>query len=105
MELEILENNKNLKQNINLLKNNEYKYIIKANDKLLGGWGGAEDKKHIQLIACKNDYELGKILNDLYKDSTFNYISYAYIEEYKKIYNWTKGKSFTIRNQWARAFR
>ena len=103
-EFYIYETNGNLKENIKLLKENGYKYVVKACDKFLSGWGGAENKKHIQIIACKNSYELGKIKNDLYNDKTFNYIDFNYIDNYKAIYNWCRNKSFTVRNNWYKAF-
>lgn len=67
-----------------------YKYIVKAQDKFLSGWGlGAE--KHLQLIACKDINELDIIKRDLYNDK-------------KAIINATRNKSFTIRNDWTRCF-
>ena len=96
----ICESNKNLKENIKILQENGYKYIIKACDKFLSGWGGAENKKHIQLIACKTDEELYRIKNRLYEDKSFNYIDWNIIDNYNSIYNWVRNKSYTIRNDW-----
>lgn len=97
--------NDNLKENVNKLKEAGYKYIVKACDKWLSGWGCAENKKHVQLIACKDNIELDKILKDVRNDNTFNYIDWNYISNYSSIYGWTRGKSYTIRNDWTRAFK
>lgn len=96
----ICESNKNLKENIKILQENGYKYIIKACDKFLSGWGGAGNKKHVQLIACKTDEELYRIKNRLYEDKSFNYIDWNIIDNYNSIYNWVRNKSYTIRNDW-----
>ena len=102
--METIISNENLKQNIEELKEQGSKYIVKANDKMLSYWGNAENKKHIQLIACKTIEEKDTILRDLEQDNNFNYIDWQFINNYKGIYNYTKGKSFTIRNDWTRCF-
>ena len=86
------------------LKAQGYNYIIKANDKLLSDWGYANNKKHIQLIACKTIEEKDTILHDLYSDKSFNYINWYYIDDIKQIKAIARGKSYTIRNDWARCF-
>ena len=98
-------NNENLKGNLELLKNNGYNYIAKAYDKFLSGWGEAENMAHVQLIACRTREELSTILSDLRKDDTLIYVNWYYIKDYKSIYRATYNKSFTIRNDWTRAFR
>ena len=100
----ICENNGDLRTVINKLKDLGYKYIVKATDKWLSGWGGAENTKHIHLIACHDNYELNRILADVRGDKTFNYIDWNYINNYSNIYGWTRGKSYTVRNDWTRAF-
>ena len=100
----ICENNGDLRATIKKLQDLGYKYIVKATDKYLSGWGGAENKKHIQLIACYDSYELDKILQDVKNDKTFNYVDWNYISNYNNIYAWTRGKSYTVRNDWTRAF-
>ena len=100
----VYENNENLKQAIKKLQDLGYKYIVKANDKMLGGWGGAENKKHIHLIAAYDSNELDAILRDVRGDNSFNYIDWNYINNYSNIYGWTRGKSYTVRNDWTRAF-
>lgn len=104
-EFYIYENNGDIKEAIKILKEHGYNYIVKACDKWLSGWGGAENRKHLQLIACKTREELHLILQDLENDKSFNYIDWNRIDNYKSIYNWTRGKSYTIRNEWARAFK
>ena len=94
----------NLKENFEKLKKLGYKFIVKANDKWLGGSFNPWNKKHVQLIACKTHEEKNVILNDLYNDKTFNYIDWQYIENYKSIYNYTRNKTYTIRNDWTRCF-
>lgn len=101
----ICESNGDLKANINRLKDLGYKYIVKATDKMLSGWGGSENRKHIQLIACYDEFEKSKILHDVRTDNTFNYVDWNYMSNYKSIYGWTRGKSYTIRNDWTRAFK
>lgn len=103
---EICITNEKLKETVDKLKKMGYKYIVKANDKMLGNCAYVtENKKHIQLIACYDTEELNAIKRDVENDDTFNYIDWNYINNYKSIYNWTKDKSFTIRNDWARAFK
>lgn len=99
---EIIRANENLKENLKRLEGMGYKYILKANDKFLTGWGRAENKKHLQLIACVDRVELEEIKNDLEKDPTFNYINWENIKNINNIYNWTRGKTYTIRNDWTR---
>ena len=96
--------NEKLKDTVNKLKDMGYQYIVKANDKMLGYWGQAERRKHIHLIACYDVKEFNAVKRDVENDDSFNYIGWNYINNYTAIYNWTKGKSFTIRNDWARAF-
>jgi hypothetical protein len=94
--------NENLKENLKLLENMGYKYIVKAKDKFLSGWGKSGPAGHIQLIAAKDIKEVELIMDDLKKDKTFNYIDYQFISNYKAINNYTRGKSFTIRNDWTK---
>ena len=82
-----------------------YKYIVKGVDKFLSGWGGASGKKHLQLIACKTIEEREKIYKDLLNDNTFTYVNWYYINDLQGIYNTTRGKSWTLRNDWTRAFK
>lgn len=97
--------NEDLNFYINLLIDNGYKYIIKANDKFLSGWGYAENKKHVQLIACKTLDERMKIYYDLLADNSFNYVNWCSINDKKTINNFIRNKSYTIRNDWTRAFK
>ena len=101
---EIIRSNENLKECIEELKAMGYKYVVKACDKWLSGWGGAENRKHIQIIACYDVEELNAVKRDVQNDNSFNYIDWNYINNYSSIYNWTRGKSYTIRNYWTRAF-
>ena len=98
--IEVFVTNGNLRENIELLKENGYNYIIKACDKSLSGWGGAKNTKHLQLIACKDSDELNAILESIRNDKSFNYIDWNRIENYTRIYNWTRNKSWTLRNDW-----
>ena len=81
-----------------------YKYIVKAQDKFLSNWDYANNKKHVQLIACRDRDQLEKIKNDLYNDKTMSYINWCYINDTETIYNYTRNKTFTIRNDWTRCF-
>ena len=96
---------KNITQNLKLLQDMGYKYIIKAQDKFLSGWGYAEKTKHIQLIACKTEKEKDIILNDLYSDNCFSYVNWDYITNKQAIYNYIRNKTYTIRNDWTRCFK
>ena len=102
----LCESNGDLREAIKKLQDLGYKYIVKATDKWLSGWSGTvtENKKHIQLIVAYNVDELNKILADVKSDNTFNYIDWNYINNYSNIYGWTRGKSYTVRNDWTRAF-
>ena len=96
--------NENIGYYINELITNNYQYIIKAQDKLLSGWGCSQYKKHIQLIACKTPQERETILQDLYNDKTMNYVNWYPIHDRKSIYNTIRNKTYTIRNDWTRCF-
>lgn len=103
MNNKIICNNDNLGYYLNYLSMNNYKYIIKATDKFLSGWGQATNKKHIQLIACKTEKEKDHILQDLRNDNTFNYINWYIIpNENDKIIKLSYRYSYTIRNDWSR---
>ena len=104
MKKTIVEND-NLGYWLNSLTMDGYRYIIKAKDKFLSGWGKAENKPHIQLIACKNEEEKSTILKDLYKDSNFQYVTYFIIpKENSKVIKLGYKYSYTIRNDWTRCF-
>ena len=92
----------NLRENLKRLENMGYKYIVKASDKFLSGWGLSSGRKHIELIACYDGNERELVLKDLYNDNTLNYINWYRINDYKGIYSATYNKTFTIRNDWAR---
>lgn len=96
--------NENLKKNIEELKANGYKYVVKAKDNWLSGWGVSGRGGHVHIIACRTFEELETIKRDLYNDTSMSYVDWNYISNYKNIYGWTRGKSFTIRNDWTRAF-
>ena len=99
----IIEND-NLTKNVKELQEMGYKYIVKAKDKFLSGWGKSGTNGHVQLIACRNMDQLEKIKHDLYNDKTMSYINWCYINDIQTIYNYTRNKSFTIRNDWTRCF-
>lgn len=94
----------NIDNTLKELKELGYNYIIKASDRFLSGWGYTNNKKHIQLIACKTIEERETILNDLYSDNSFNYINWYSIDDIKQIKAIARGKSYTIRNDWTRCF-
>lgn len=91
------------KKDVEDFKKLGYKYIIKARDKFLSGWGNSANKTHVQLILCRTSKELELILEDLRSDKSFSYVTWNYLE-YKNIYNYTYNKTYTIRNDWTRAF-
>ena len=82
----------------------DYKYIIKAHDKFLSGWGNAKNRQHIQLILCKDEKEKDNILYNLYSDKTFNYINWYPLKEiyFNNILALRSNKSYTLRNDWKR---
>lgn len=96
--------NDNIKQHLEYLKQHGYRYIVKCKDKFLSGWGKGRDS-HVQLIACTTDKERDYIIKDLMHDYTMSYIDWYYIEDSKSIYNAIYNKSYTIRNDWTRAFK
>lgn len=101
--METIIKNDNIGLHLNNLLMNGYNYIIKAQDKFLSGWGLSKDKKHIQLIAVKTNEELQNILQGLREDKNeFNYVNWYYINERQQIFNATRGKTYTIRNDWTR---
>lgn len=102
--MEIIIENKNLQENLQKLKDMGYKYIIKGQDKFLSCWGLSENKKHIQLIACKTIEERETIKNDLYNDKTISYVNWWTINDKDAIINATRNKTYTIRNDWTRCF-
>lgn len=81
-----------------------YKYVVKAQDNCLSGWGYARNKKHIQLILCSDYEELTKIVQDLRNDKTMSYVNWWFISDIKGITQATRGKTWTLRNDWTRAF-
>lgn len=101
--MKIIKANDKINYNLNVLKYEGYKYIIKANDKIMSYWGEANKKIHIQLIAVKTYEEAAKIMQGLEKDrNEFNYINCWSIDDKKSIINSTRNKSYTIRNDWTR---
>lgn len=96
--------NENLIENVRKLKELGYTYIAKAQDKFLSGWGYAENKKHIQLIACKDYEELQLVLRDLQTDNSMNYVNWCYLSNENMIRGYVRGKSYTIRNDWTRIY-
>ena len=82
----------------------DYKYIIKAHDKFLSGWGKAERKQHIQLILCKDEKEKDNILYNLYHDEEFNYINWYPLKNdfFSNILALRNNKSYSLRNDWKR---
>lgn len=91
------------KKDIEDIKKLGYKYIIKAKDNFLSGWGNSVNKTHVQIILCRTRKELDLILRDLKNDKSFSCVNWHYLE-YKNVYNFIYNKSFTIRNDWTRAF-
>jgi len=87
---------------LTIFKNAGYKYIIKVQDKFLSGWGKAESKKAIQLIACINSEEVQTIRQALASDKTYLYFNYWNINDKKSILQAARGKAATIRNDWER---
>lgn len=77
----IIRENENIAKNLKKLEKMGYKYIVKAQDKFLSGWGNSYNKKHIQLIACKTIKELDTILDDLKSDNTMGYIKWHTIND------------------------
>lgn len=104
MEKKIIIANEDLGKHLKELKEMGYNYIVKGQDKFLSGWGNSVSKKHIQLIACKTYEELEIIRKDLENDNTFNYINWWFISDKTAIYNATRNKTYTIRNDWTRCF-
>ena len=94
--------NDNLKENLKILQENGYKYIVKCCDKFLSGWGAAENRKHIHLIACKDIKEREGVLNDVKNDKYMSYVNWCGINNYENIKSWTRGKSWVLRNDWTR---
>ncbi len=103
--METIIKNDNLGYYLNQLNMEGYRYIIKAKDKFLSGWGNSTGKSHIQLIACRNEIELNTILNDVKNDDAFNYVNWYRIpNENDKIIKLSYKYSYTIRNDWTRCF-
>lgn len=103
--METIVKNDNLGYWLNSLSMEGYKYIIKANDKVLSGWGNATGKTHIQLIACKTKEERDVILDDLYNDKSFNRLNcYLIPNDNHKVIRLSYNHSYTIRNDWTRCF-
>ena len=96
--METICDNKDLLKNLEELKAQGYTCIVKAHDKLLSGWGLAEGKAHIQLIAAKTYEGVQELTQRLRSDNTYNYIAWDFIYNTKHIKNWTRNKSYTIRN-------
>ena len=104
MEKYLIIENENLKENINKLQEMGYKFIVKAKDNFLTGWGQGSVNGHVHLIACMDWEQLETIKHDLYKDKSMSYINWCYIHDIKAIYNYARNKTFTVRNDWTRCF-
>ena len=103
MEFKYICENENLKENLKELEDMGYKYVVKAQDKFLSGWGLSRGSKHIQLIACYDSMERENVYRDLQHDNYMNYVNWYRIDDFKGIYSATYNKTFTIRNDWSRA--
>ena len=75
----------------------EYKYFIRANDNFLSEWGYAKNKKHIQIILCRDNDELNNILKRLRNDKSFNYVTWNLLD-YQTLSRTIRNKSFSLRN-------
>lgn len=95
--------NENLKDNLNTLKNMGYDRIIKAKDNFLTGWGYGSNNGHLQLIAC-NKRDMYEIIDDLKNDGYMTCINWYIIDDFKNISATTRGKTFTLRNDWVNCF-
>lgn len=95
----------NLRENLKKAKELGYNFVVKAKDGFLSGWGGSGKNGHIHLILCRDMYQLDIVLNDLRKDNSMLYIDWQRIENIDKIIAYTRNKSFTLRNDWTRAFK
>lgn len=102
--MKLLCEKENIANHLEYLKNNGYRYIVKCKDNFLSGWGRGTSS-HIQLIACTTDKERDYIIKDLTCDGTMSYVNWYYIEDSKSIYSAIYKKSYTIRNDWTRAFK
>jgi hypothetical protein len=95
----------NFNEVLEYLKENGYKYIVKAGDKFLSGWGMSENKKHIHLIACKSAEDREKVY-EFFKnnDSEFNYANWTTIDNKRALHNFMVGKTWNIatREDWTR---
>ena len=89
---------------LEILKNAGYRYIIKFEDNFLSGWGYAENKKSLQIIACQNWEQVQEIREDGAKDRTLSRFNVWNIADTQKIKSACRGKCCTIRNDWTRAF-
>ncbi len=93
-----------LKDILKIAKEKGYKYIVQANDKMLSCWGGARNRKHIQLILCKTPEERFCIYNDVKFDNYFAYAKWYSIDDWERVINLIFKYSYTIRNNWYRCF-
>lgn len=89
-----------------ILLSTQYKYIVKATDAFLSGWGNSTSKKHIQVILCKDEHEKELILNDVYKDNTLQYVNWYPLSNsfYQNILNLQYKYDVSLRNDWTRIY-
>ena len=62
---------------------------------LIGGYAG--NKKHLQIILCKDKQEVYKILERLINDKSFSYVNWNLLD-YQTLCRTIKNKSFSLRN-------
>lgn len=70
----------------------DYKIVVKANDKFLTGWGCSGIKGHCQLVLCKDYQTAVRIMYGMGKDKSLNYINYFYIKDFKMV----SGKTYSV---------
>ena len=89
-----------------ILLSTHYKYIVKATDGFLSGWGNSTSKKHIQVILCKDEHEKDLILNDVYKDNTLHYVNWYPLTNsfYQNILSLQCKYDVSLRNDWTRVY-
>ena len=59
--------------------------------------GYAENKKHLQIILCKDKQEVYDILERLKNDKTFSYVNWNLLD-YPTLCRTIRNKSFSLRN-------
>ena len=81
------------------LLQHDFKFWVKAKDKFLSGWGCAENRTHLQIVAVRTREEVDKMLRYFRSDKSYSYATFGLLSDYS-LNSIIKGNSYTIRTNY-----